>query len=123
MEIEVQTQGIAMEPAWSALLEERLDKLAARYAELVRVHVTLRHGRHHVQGVEEVDVVATVPRRTLRAAKRRATMGSALRAALDALEHELARYHARLTRDVPVATARGAPPPPPGRAPRRRSSR
>jgi ribosomal subunit interface protein len=93
VDVEIQTQNIAMQPEWRALIEERLARLADRYPKLVRVHVTLKHGRHHLRGAEEVDVVATYPGATLRTAKQEEEMRDAVHAALDALERELAAHH------------------------------
>ena len=93
MDIEIQTQHVAMQPEWRALIEERLARLGERYPKLVRVHVTLKHGRHHLRGAEEVDIVATYPGATLRAAKQEEEMRDAVHAALDALERELAAHH------------------------------
>jgi ribosomal subunit interface protein len=94
VDLEIQTQHVAMQPEWRSLIEERLARLAERYPKLVRVHVTLKHGRHHLRGAEEVDIVATYPGATLRAAKQEEEMRDAVHAALDALERELAAHHA-----------------------------
>src|SRR3990170_658058 len=53
MDVEIQTHHVDMQPDWRALIDERLARLAERYPKLIRVHVTLRHGRHHLRGVEE----------------------------------------------------------------------
>jgi ribosome-associated translation inhibitor RaiA len=82
--VEVQTQHIEMQPTWRALIDERLQRLAERYPRVIRVHVTPRHGGHHLRGLEEVTVAATYPGATLRAAKQEEEM----RAALDELERE-----------------------------------
>jgi ribosomal subunit interface protein len=93
MDIEIQTQNVEMQPEWSALIDARLGRLVDRYPKLIRVHVTLKHGRHHRHGAEEVDIVATYPGATLRAAKQEEEMRDAVHAALDALERELAQHH------------------------------
>lgn len=93
MDIEIQTQHIDMQPEWRVLIESRLARFAERYPELIRVHVTLRHGTHHRSGVEEVDIVATAAGGTLRAAKQEERMRDALHAALDGLERQLASHH------------------------------
>jgi ribosomal subunit interface protein len=93
MDVEIQTQHVAMQPEWNALVEERLARLAERYPRLIRVHVTLKRGRHHLRGVDEVDIVATCPGATIRAAKQEDEMRDAVHAALDALERQLAAHH------------------------------
>jgi ribosomal subunit interface protein len=92
MDIEIQTQHVEMQPEWRTLIEERLARLAERYPKLIRVHVTLKHGPHHAHGAEEVDIVATYPRATLRAGKREEGMRDAVHAALEALERQLAEH-------------------------------
>jgi ribosomal subunit interface protein len=92
MDVEIQTQHVEMQPEWSALIDERLARLAERHPELIRVHVTLKHGRHHQHGADEVDIVATYPGATLRAGKEEEEMRDALHAALDVLERELAAH-------------------------------
>ncbi len=93
MDIEIQARDIDIQPDWRSLIDERLARLAERYPRIIRVHVTLRHGRHHQQGIEEVDIVATCPGATLRAAKREEKMRDALHAALDAIEREAVGHH------------------------------
>lgn len=93
MDIKVQTQHVEMQPAWRAFIDERLARLAERYPRLIRAHLTLKSGRHHRRGAAEVDIVATYPGATLRAAKQEEEMRDALHAALDALERELAAHH------------------------------
>jgi ribosomal subunit interface protein len=93
MDVEVQTQHVDMQPGWRTVIDERLARLAERYPRLVRVHVTLKHGGHHLRGLEEVDIVATCPGATIRAAKQKEEMQAAVHAALDALERQLAQHH------------------------------
>jgi ribosomal subunit interface protein len=93
MDIEIQSLHVEVAPEWRTLIDDRLAMLAARYPELIRVHVTLKHGAHHQRGLEEVDVVATCTGGTLRAGKQEETMRAAVHAALDALEREVAAQH------------------------------
>jgi len=93
MDIEIQTQHIEMRPEWRALIDARLARLAERTPDLLRVHVTLRHGQHHRSGVEEVAIVATCAGATLRADKHEERMQDAIHAALDVLERQLAERH------------------------------
>ncbi len=93
MDIEIQAQHVDMQPEWRRLIDERLAALGERYPELIRAHVTLKRGRHHRQGVEQVDVLANAAGRTLRASKQEEDMTAALHAALDSIERELAAHH------------------------------
>ncbi len=98
MELEIQTQHVTMRREWLELIEKGVAKLAERHPRLVRVHVTLKHGRHHRQGQEEADILANVPGRTLCVAKQEETITAALHAGFDALERELDEYAAELRR-------------------------
>ncbi len=93
MDIEIQTQHVEMQPEWRALIDERLSRLLERFPKLNRVHVTLKHGPHHLHGSEQVNIIAICPGATLRAAKQEEEMRDALHAALDVLERELATHH------------------------------
>ncbi len=93
MNVKIQTRHVTMTPAWKALIDERLAKLAERFTELVRVRVSLRRDGHRQHGSDEVDVVANVSGTPLRATKRREAGLAALHAAFDALERELADHH------------------------------
>jgi ribosomal subunit interface protein len=93
MDVEIQAVGCEMQPEWRDLIEERLARLAGRFPELIRVHVTLKHGGHHRLGTEEVDVVANCAGAVLRAAKQEEQVRDAVHAALDALERELVAHH------------------------------
>jgi len=90
MDVEIQTRYVDMQPEWRALIDQRLARLAGRHPKLTRVHVTLKHGRHHLRGVEEVDIVATAAGATVCAAKQEQAMRDAVHAALDVLESRLA---------------------------------
>lgn len=93
METEIQTQHIHMEPEWRALIDARLARLDEHFGRLIRVHVTLRHGGHHLHGTEEVAIVASFPGATVRAAKQKADMRDAVHAAFEAVEHALTAHH------------------------------
>lgn len=93
MNVEVQTRNVELTPALRTLIEGRLALLERRYPELRRIHMTLRRDGHHLQGSEEVDVLAVCAGATLRAAKHKASVRDALHAALDAVERQLAEHH------------------------------
>lgn len=106
MELEVQTRQIDLDPASRDLIETRAARLSERYPEMLRLHVTLRHGTHHRAGYEEAKLLANLEGTTLFAAKRGARATVALHAAFEALGIALARHH-RLRR----RHGRGAPQP------------
>lgn len=94
MDLEIQCRHIALDPDWRDLIERRAADLARDYPEMLRLHVTLGHGRHHRTGTEEVALLANVEGASLRAAKQEESVRATLRAAFAALEVELARHQA-----------------------------
>jgi len=79
MELEIQTQQIDLDPDWRDLIERLAGRLQTRYPEMLRLHVTVRHGPHHRRGLEEVSLVANVSGVTLRADKQEEQVRTALR--------------------------------------------
>ncbi len=94
--VEIQAQQVVMQPRWRDLIDDQVARLERRYPRLIRIHVTLKHGRHHLQGAEQVDILASVPGRTVRIGKQEEEMAAALHAAFEALERELDEYYAGL---------------------------
>jgi len=93
MELEIQTQQIDLDPDWRDLIERLAGRLQTRYPEMLRLHVTVRHGPHHRRGLEEVSLVANVSGVTLRADKQEEQVRTALHSAFDALASELEHHH------------------------------
>lgn len=96
MELEIQTRQIELDPAWRDLIEHQAQRLSARYPEMLRLHVTLRHLPHHRRGTEEVALVANVAGVTLRADKQEEHVHTAIHAAFEALGAELDRHRQRV---------------------------
>ena len=89
MDIEIQTQHAELHPRWRDLIDRHAAKLTEICGEIIRLHVTLVHNTHHQTGHEEVRLLATVPRDTLKVHKTEASMGDALHAAFSVMEREL----------------------------------
>ncbi|HEX7126890.1 MAG TPA: HPF/RaiA family ribosome-associated protein [Thermodesulfobacteriota bacterium] len=98
VEIENQCRDIPLQESWRTLIDARVRDLETRYPRMVRLHVTLKHDRHHRQGADEVALLALMPGRTLRVDKVGEKMTDALHAAFEVLERELAEYAERLRR-------------------------
>src|SRR5262245_35560957 len=92
MELEISAQHTELHPRWRSMIERRAAKLNGQGARFVHLHVTLVHSTHHQHGDDEVRILATLPRHTLRVQKSKATMGDAIRAAFTALEREVEAY-------------------------------
>jgi len=99
-DVEIQARGLTLDPAWRELIERSVAKLAERYPEPMRVHVTLTHSRHHRHGVEAISVVANLPGTTLRVAKQEDVVPDAIHAAFLTLNAEFKRFHRERRRYV-----------------------
>jgi cold shock CspA family protein len=90
VDLEIQSRHADVDPLWRNLIERNVEGWAERYPRLLRVHVTLQHGRHR-HGSEQVALVANYPGFTLRVEKRGEAMEDAIHAACLALGRELRR--------------------------------
>src|SRR5690242_12319891 len=95
MDIEIQAQHSEIHPTWREIIERRAGKLLEVCNDILRLHVTMVHSTHHLNGSEEVRILATVPNTTLRVHKVEASMGDAIHAAFTALERELHTFAER----------------------------
>jgi ribosomal subunit interface protein len=93
MNIDIQTEHVAMRPEWHHMIDEWLERCARCHPDVVDIDVRLRHDDRRQSG-EEVNVEATADGRTLRASKQAEVMTVALHDALDGLEHELLAHQA-----------------------------
>lgn len=87
MNVDIQTEHVAIRPAWHDMIVAWLDRCRRLHPDVVDVDLRLRHGE---SGPEAVDVVAVARGRNLRIAERATDMDAALYGALDAIERELA---------------------------------
>lgn len=93
MDLEIQTRHAELDPAWRELIDQAVARIAERYPETLRLHVTLQHTPHHRTGLETAALLANVEGAVLRAEKQGETVKEALHAAFRAIEVELARHH------------------------------
>lgn len=71
MNIEIQTEHVAMQPEWHRMIDQWLERCARSHPEIMDIDVRLRHGEPGRHPGEEVDVVATADGRSLRGRGRR----------------------------------------------------
>lgn len=93
MQIEIDGRNTEIHPRWRTLIEHKLAKFDRHVYGVTHARVTILHNRHHLAGDNEVQVVLSVPGRTLTVHKSAAQIPDALRAALIAAERELKTYH------------------------------
>jgi CspA family cold shock protein len=108
MQIEIDGRNIEIHPRWRTLIERKLAKFDRYAYGVTHARVTVLHNRHHLAGDNEVQMVLSVPGRTLTVHKSAAQIPDALRAALAAAERELRTYYQERKRFVkqprPVGT-------------------
>lgn len=107
MDTAIQAQHSEVHPRWRDMIEHRAAKLHDYGHDILRLHVTLVHSRHHLRGAEEVRILATVPHETFKTQKAMADMGAAIHAAFEALEHEMHGFFER-RRDLQRRAKRAA---------------
>jgi len=88
MNIDIQTEHVAMQPEWRHMIDTWVERCRRYHPEVVCLDLNLRHGDTCRQG-DEVDVVALAGGRNVRAVRHAEGMAAALHEALDTLEHEL----------------------------------
>jgi cold shock CspA family protein len=92
MDLQVQTRDTELDPAWRDLVERAAQRVGEHYPEVLRLHVTLRQGRHR-HGAAQVTVLANAVHRTMSVSKEKEEVPDALHAAFHALEEQLDQLH------------------------------
>src|SRR5262245_30449390 len=77
--LDMRGRHVRIEPAWRALVQERLEAWTRRHPGVVSLRVTLSRTRHHRQGVEEAAAQMLVAGRALHAVREAETMTTAIR--------------------------------------------
>ena len=94
-DLEIQTRHTDLDPRWRDFIEESATRLAGRFPEVLRLHVTLRHAQHHRRGFEEAAAVVNVREGTIRVRKDGPRILDALRAVFKTLERECSEHRQR----------------------------
>jgi hypothetical protein len=98
MNVDIQTEGVAMRPEWYRTIDDWIQGCRARHPDVVDIDLVLRHDAR-----DEAAVVATMRDAHVRAAGQGDLMAVALHEALDGLEHELLVHEAVGRRLRPAA--------------------
>ena len=88
MNLDIQTEHVAMTPDWHRMIDDWVALCRRRHPRVGMLELTLRHGNERVGG-EQVDAAASTGPRNVRAHARAEAMGVALGDALESLEREL----------------------------------
>lgn len=91
IDLEIQGHQTVVDLRCRDLIEGHAAEWAERFPEVLRVHATLHHGRHHRLGADRIALVANYPGHVLRVEKSGEQMVDAVHAGLLAMERELRR--------------------------------
>jgi len=104
LDLKIERRNVGMTPRWKAEIERRTEALQADTIRIIHARVTLTKNAHHKKGADNAEalVVVTLPRRrTVTARKESKTFEEAIRAAFQAMEHELEKIEEkRLARNA-----------------------
>lgn len=92
LDLKVESRNVGMTPRWKAEIERRTEALQTDTIRIIHARVTLTKNAHHKKGADNAEalIVITLPRRrTVTARKESKTFEEAIRAAFQAVEHEL----------------------------------
>lgn len=104
LDLKVESRNVGMTPRWKAEIQRRTEALQTDTIRIIHARVTLTKNAHHKKGADNAEalVLVTLPRcRTVTARKESKTFEEAIRAAFQAMEHELDKIEAkRLARNT-----------------------
>ncbi len=107
LDVKIESRNVGMTPRWKTEIERRVEALQMGIIHITHARVTLTKNAHHKKGADNAEalVVITLPRkRTVTARKESKTFEEAIRAAFQAVEHELEKIEEkRVARSAKVA--------------------
>jgi ribosome-associated translation inhibitor RaiA len=110
LDLKVESRNVGMTPRWKAEIVRRTEALQTDSIRIIHARVTLIKNAHHKKGADNAEalIVITLPRRrTVTARKESKTFEEAIRAAFQAVEHELEKIEEkRLARNAKAAAKR-----------------
>jgi len=92
LDVKIESRNVGMTPRWKTEIERRVQALETGIIRPTHARITLTKNAHHKKGADNAEalVVITLPRkRTVTARKESKTFEEAIRAAFQAVEHEL----------------------------------
>lgn len=110
LDLKIESRNVGMTPRWKNEITRRTEALQTDAIRIIHARVTLTKNAHHKKGADNAEalVVITLPRRrTVTARKESKTFEEAIRAAFQAVEHELEKIEEkRLARNAKAAAKR-----------------
>jgi ribosome-associated translation inhibitor RaiA len=92
LDIKIESRNVGMTPRWKAEIERRVQALETGAIRPTHARVTLTKNAHHKKGADNAEALVVItmpPKRTVTARKESKTFEEAIRAAFQAVDHEL----------------------------------
>ena len=105
VDLKIESRNVGMTPRWKTEIERRVEALSTSAIRITHARVTLTKNAHHKKGADNAEalVVLTITgRRTLTARKESKTFEEAIRAAFQAVDHELEKVEEKRAAKSPA---------------------
>ena len=92
VDLKIESRNVGMTPRWKTEIERRVEDLSNSAIRITHARVTLTKNAHHKKGADNAEalvVITITGRRTVTARKESKTFEEAIRAAFQAVDHEL----------------------------------
>jgi len=92
LDIKIESRNVGMTPRWKKEIERRVQALETGAIRPTHARVTLTKNAHHKKGADNAEALVVItmpPKRTVTARKESKTFEEAIRAAFQAVDHEL----------------------------------
>jgi ribosome-associated translation inhibitor RaiA len=92
LDIKIESRNVGMTPRWKTEIERRVQALEMGAIRPTHARVTLTKNAHHKKGADNAEALVVItmpPKRTVTARKESKTFEEAIRAAFQAIDHEL----------------------------------
>ena len=92
MQISIEGQHTAIQPALHDWITERLEELNTPHDDILHARVVLNKATHHIHGADEARAIVSLAGKTLSASKTAETLDAAAYVVLDAIAREVQDY-------------------------------
>jgi len=92
LDVKIESRNVGMTPRWKDEIERRVAALQTGIIRPTHARVTLTKNAHHKKGADNAEALVVItlpPKRTVTARKESKTFEEAIRAAFQAVDHEL----------------------------------
>ena len=111
VDLKIESRNVGMTPRWKSEIERRVEALSTSAIRITHARVTLTKNAHHKKGADNAEalvVITITGRRTVTARKESKTFEEAIRAAFQAVDHELEKVEekraAKSVKAIPPAS-------------------